>query len=559
MHKFNDEYLTFELVIQALNLEPKKIHAIYQFGSRVYQSHTKNSDYDLFIVYGTEFIDVVKENEKMKIGGHISDIKTFKNTIINHNAVSISVLWLDEKYVVFENEHMARFRKNFMIDLKKLERAYLREEHICLLKSRRLYKLDKKKSLKNLVHGVRYLLFGIQAAKTGKIYDFTVGNKYYEWMLTLDYETWDEYHKKFETIYEKLHEELKEFVFKEKSKYYEKYNGNSKEKLELIHFLKENELKMLTKIFSTQIVFLDDGLISFIADPIFSNMECTINQESQSKVILDQDFRLVTKSFSFSSILENFEFKRAIKKPKKEYLLFFRHKKFQVHPKEESDQFWKLLDESKFKDIIDIKKSYIFIIDEHGSLKLIGIIDLHNAENVEISEEFCEDVFSNFSSIEEIKKDMKVYDPFYNGYIIIDEWENHYHLEYPLEIFSRKIDVFQGDSDSNVENILEIIRFHSNHEEVLKFFEGKEIYETVKLMMKVYQHHCEIVNSEFEKLKNLKTSKEFSLSASKTQYKHELLGLYNTNSPSLQEYWEKLKIQKLKTPFKREMKLFSME
>ena len=562
-----DDYLTVDLIVKALNLEKEKIFAIYQFGSRVYRSHTKNSDYDMFIIYGREYVDKVVENDEYLVGGHISDILTFQNTIKNHSAVSLAALWIPVKFVVFEGEEMFNFRKNFMIDLKKLERGYLREENICTLKSRRLYKSDKKKSLKNLVHGVRYLLFGIQAAKTGRIYDFTVGNKYYEYMLTLEFDTWDEYYKKFESIYEKLHEELKEFVFTEKSKFYEKYSKNSKEILEIIHFLKENELKELTKIFSIQIEFLENGLISFISDPVYSNMDQVINRECQSKVILNKvsisfflniflfkEFQLIAKSFGFSPLNYDIETKKSFKKPKREFLLFFNEKKFQLHPDDKI--FWKLFETSKFKEIVEIGKSYSFSIEKNEQLNLLGIVNLQDASNEQIPNEFESslDKTSSFSNFSEFKKEMRIYDPSFNGYIVIDQEDNFYHFEYPIEIYSRKIDYQLGDCDHNIENILEIIKQHSNHDEILQFFKEKQIFEVVDFMIKVYRHLCLKINNEFEKIKHIENSKEFSLTASKTKYKHQLLGIFNSKCTCLEDFWEFLPMIKLKTYFKKEMK-----
>ena len=283
------QYLTLDVISKALNLIEDHILAVYQFGSRVYQSHTKNSDFDIFVIYETDdYLDTVIENDEFKIGAHIHDVKTYKKYISQHNACVIQTLYLVEKFIIFEHKELSNYRKKFMISMKKMERSFLRVESICLLKSKREFIYDKKKSLKNLVHGVRFLLFGLQIAKTGKIYDFTVGNTYYEYMLSLDFDTWDEYHQKFENIYHKLHNEFSEYIFEEKTKIYEKYSKKGKEKLQLIQFLKENKLEYLTKIFSIQIDFLENGLMSFEYDPVFSNTTCLINQECRSTVILNQ-------------------------------------------------------------------------------------------------------------------------------------------------------------------------------------------------------------------------------------------------------------------------------
>jgi predicted nucleotidyltransferase len=301
MSQTDERYITLDLVSKAINLDKQKIYAIYQFGSRVYQSNSPNSDYDIFVVYGTEKdLDDVVENEEYNIGAHINDIQTFKKYLKNHNACVLQTLWLPEKFLIFENEEMSAFRKNFMISMKKMERGFLRVEGICYLKSKREFLVDKKKSLKNMVHGVRFLKFGIEIAKTGRIQEWTVGNKFQEYMSTLEYDTWEEYYNKFEKFYKDFHKEFSDFVFDEKQRIYEKYAKNeSSEKLQLCHFLKENKIEDLTKYFSIQIEFLDSGMISFVIDPVFSNLTCLINKECQNPVILNE----VIPDFNHFSLL----------------------------------------------------------------------------------------------------------------------------------------------------------------------------------------------------------------------------------------------------------------
>jgi hypothetical protein len=280
-------FLSLELVVKALQLDSEKIQAIYQFGSRLYQSHTENSDYDLFIIYD-DSVDSIIESTEYNISGHLLCVKKFKESLDSHNAVITPMLWIDKQFIIFENDELFNIRKSFMIDLKKLERGYLREENICLLKSKRLYSSDKKKSLKNLVHGIRYLMFALQISKNGKIDDYTVANSYYQKMISLEFDSWQEYMNEFKEFYDNLHEELKNYVFEEKTKAYEKYNKLSTEKLLVIQFLRENELCNLKRLFSVNIQFLDDGLIHLLSDQKFSNMSCLINQECRTPIILDQ-------------------------------------------------------------------------------------------------------------------------------------------------------------------------------------------------------------------------------------------------------------------------------
>jgi hypothetical protein len=250
-----------------------------------------------------------------------------------------------------------------------------------------------------------------------------------------------------------------------------------------------------------------------------------------------------------NEITESLKIKYTIKRFKKEYLLYYYKNKLHVHPNEEI--FWKLFDSSDFKETINDSNTYTLSIDSKGNLNIIGIV-----ENTKLSQEKVnlESLNLNLTSINEIKQEMKIYYPNCSGYLIIDESLKYYFFETPLDSYSVHLDFLNELTDHNIEIILEILRFHSNHDEILRIFKDTELFESFSILSTMYLEFCQKINFEFSLVSHLQTPKEFSIEVSSSTYKNELIGLYCSKSLSLEEYWEGIQISKLKSYFKKELK-----
>jgi hypothetical protein len=262
-----------------------------------------------------------------------------------------------------------------------------------------------------------------------------------------------------------------------------------------------------------------------------------------------KNFQIVAKSFKLNEIPDDLEIKYVIKRFKKEYLLYFYKNQLHSYPNEEI--FWKLFDSSDFKETIKDSNSYILSIDSYNALNIIGIV-----ENTKlVQEKFnLESLNLQFTSVNEIKQQMKIYDPICFGYLIIDKSMNYYSLENPVDSYSIHLDYLNELTDHNIEIILEILRFHSNHDEILKVFKNTELFESFSILSKMYLKFCQKINVEFSLVSHLQTPKEFSIKVSSSKLKNELIGMYVSKSLSLEDYWERIPISKLKSYFKKELK-----
>jgi hypothetical protein len=261
---------------------------------------------------------------------------------------------------------------------------------------------------------------------------------------------------------------------------------------------------------------------------------------------------LIAKNLNFSEIdisIDKRKFK-FMKKMKQEYIIFSHFGKLFLYPNE--NHFWELFENSQFKDFkFEEGISHIFNISEK-KIQLVGLFNTKTFKHHEF-EPMNKDQFISIST-KELKSHLKLYDPTCNGYIGIDENFNYFHFQYPFDAFFPKINPKIQESDQNIEIILEIIRIHSNLQEILKAFQGNEIFDLVSSMIKVYTKTCQKVNQLFQEIREIEEAKDFSKEVSKSKYKNELMGIRSSKLETLEEYWETLQMSKLKNCFKKLMK-----
>lgn len=170
----------------------------YPYGSRVYGSHNKESDYD--------FVVVVEEYYKnMDINTHVYTVNDFQTALDNHDVPALECYFLPDSMII-KNNH----KFSFTLNKFKLRRsistissnAFVRgKKKLCIAGD-----YDKKLGIKSIFHSLRILDYGIQIANNGKIVDYSSSN----WILKDLYEitkdlenvsAWKSIEDKYKKIY----------------------------------------------------------------------------------------------------------------------------------------------------------------------------------------------------------------------------------------------------------------------------------------------------------------------------------------------------------------------
>ena len=190
----NKDYFISRICNEILLDDISKVFSIFLYGSRVYENHTSNSDYDFIIIKNQieDKIDGLKTDDNL-INCTSYSFYGFKKYMFEHELSLLECLFLSEN-MIYTNI----FNFNFSINKEVLRNSISQKSSNSWIKAKK--KLDDKEfyiAQKSLFHSIRIVLFGIQLAKYNKIVDYTEAN--FIWLeikdMDLDWNIWKEkYH-----------------------------------------------------------------------------------------------------------------------------------------------------------------------------------------------------------------------------------------------------------------------------------------------------------------------------------------------------------------------------
>lgn len=179
-----------------------KIIRLYEYGSHVYGTATKDSDKD--------YIAVVESNEDLlySVRNEYCDYTVYSKSMFikaiqEHKA---SVL-----ECIFQHED-DEYRKYFQLDTEKLRREFSAISSNSYVKCKKKIKDGEEMiGLKSLFHSLRILAFGIQIAIEGRISNYSIANPYFDYILEIGAD-WDKLNEKFKPIFNNLKSNFKKYA-----------------------------------------------------------------------------------------------------------------------------------------------------------------------------------------------------------------------------------------------------------------------------------------------------------------------------------------------------------
>lgn len=203
---------TFEAVFERFEnefgLKPNEYY-VTQYGSRVYQTNEPYSDYDFIIIINKD--DVIYDDIELLDGQaniHVYDKRTFQSKLSEHKIFALETYFLNRELQDI---------LTFTLQLDKLRKE------ISSVSSNSFVKADKKIRVENdfyigwksLFHSIRIIMFGIQIAETGEIYDFSQANHYWLDIMREKHYDWQPLKLKYKPIKNRLLTEFRKLAPKE--------------------------------------------------------------------------------------------------------------------------------------------------------------------------------------------------------------------------------------------------------------------------------------------------------------------------------------------------------
>lgn len=192
---------------------------IAPYGSRVYGTATEESDYD-FIA-----IDEGSWEKKEFVINNINitryGINSFKDTLFQ-NEISALETWFLPVSLCPDIEKLHKWFEGvpFLMNFGTLRSSISQKASNSWVKAKK--KLTVKEDFnywvgkKSLFHAFRILDFGCQIAETGKIFDYSHANNYWERIKAIDSADWQVYYDTFKKEFNELHSKFKKLAPKGK-------------------------------------------------------------------------------------------------------------------------------------------------------------------------------------------------------------------------------------------------------------------------------------------------------------------------------------------------------
>lgn len=200
-----------EDIIRAAKLHPSRVFNVYIFGSRVYGTFNKDSDWDVIIVANNSVESTEIRNGLYNI--HVYTPDKFKADLDWHRPNNLECIFAPEWAILKEDKKF-----EFKLNLAKLRHASSHVSSNSWVKAKKKIELGEYHTgIKSLFHSIRIPMFATQVASKGRIYDFECANFIWDKIMFKDLPhymrnkewTWNELETEFKQLRNNISSEFR--------------------------------------------------------------------------------------------------------------------------------------------------------------------------------------------------------------------------------------------------------------------------------------------------------------------------------------------------------------
>lgn len=191
--------ITLEEIISSTKIHPSRVYNVYVFGSRVYGTYNKNSDWDIIIVANNSVESIEIDNGIFNV--HIYTPDKFKKDLEWHRINNLECIYAPSWAILKEE---IDYRKDFKISIPKIRHAISHISSNSWVKAKKkLNQGDAMIGLKSLYHSIRIPIFATQILSDNKI-DFKSTNYIWDDIIKVNSNDWDKLYDKFKEVHNKV-------------------------------------------------------------------------------------------------------------------------------------------------------------------------------------------------------------------------------------------------------------------------------------------------------------------------------------------------------------------
>lgn len=177
------------------------------YGSRVYKTNEELSDYDFIVIIKSDEViydDIEKNYDKINI--HVYDSRTFQIKLNEHKIFAL------ETYFHTSNDLQHIFNFDLNLELLRKEISSVSSNSFVKAKKKIEVEQDYYIGWKSLFHSLRIIMFGIQIASEGSIYDYSQANNYWLDIIRKKSYEWKPLKSKYQPIKNSLLTEFRKIA-----------------------------------------------------------------------------------------------------------------------------------------------------------------------------------------------------------------------------------------------------------------------------------------------------------------------------------------------------------
>lgn len=202
--------ITLKNIEDSVNIHPSRIHNVYIFGSRVYGTYTKESDWDVIVVANNSVESIEIDNGDLNI--HVYTPDKFKKDLEWHRINNLECMYAPKWAILKED---IDYKTDFEISIPKIRHAISHISSNSWVKAKKkILQGDEYIGIKSLYHSIRIPMFAKQLMSNGEI-DFTSTIKLWERIKSTD-NNWDSLSGDFKSLHNKVLSDFRKLAPKNK-------------------------------------------------------------------------------------------------------------------------------------------------------------------------------------------------------------------------------------------------------------------------------------------------------------------------------------------------------
>jgi len=193
--QFNDEEFkpSLQEIKDIVGLPDWKIINVYLYGSRVYGTCHRDSDFDFLVV--ARSLDREREIRSGRYNIHVHTPDKFEDDLMSYRMVNMECIYAPS-FARFQE--CTDFFRVFKINPFVFKKAIFKQSHDAWLKaSIKFREMDIDRATKSLFHSLRILAFGIYIFEEDDILDFSLANSYWDEISKIEEFKWNIFKEKF--------------------------------------------------------------------------------------------------------------------------------------------------------------------------------------------------------------------------------------------------------------------------------------------------------------------------------------------------------------------------